>query len=206
MRDGFSKLLEDTDASAFFCVKFNPDGRYIAAGDFYGLLKMWNVRTSQMEKWTAHGNAVYSVAFTLDGKGLVSSSADDTWKYRDISLLGLAGPGYRMTKDGTAGQRTNVTGHAVRHSHVPVQPFLQVTPFCLQLGTYSFAISHDARWVVSGSSGNGTVGIWDLGNAALQCTLKGHIGCVWSVDFCPTGNYLASCTQGCVTLWSYEAT
>jgi len=119
MRDGFSKLLEDTDASAFLCVKFNPDGRHIAAGGVYGMLGVWNIRTSQVEKWTAHGNVVHSVAFTPDGKGLVSSSAD-TWKYWDVSLLELAGPGYGMTKDGAAGQRTKVTGHAVRYSHVPV--------------------------------------------------------------------------------------
>jgi len=204
MRDGFSKLLEDTDASAFFCVKFNRDGRYIAAGDVYGMLKIWNVRTSQVEKWTAHGHIVQSVAFTPDGKGLVSSSADDTWKYWDISLLELAGPGYGMTKDGMVGQRTKVTGHAVSHSTIPPHPSF-ILPFCLQSGTYSFAISRDARWVVSGSSSNGTVDIWDLGNAALQCTLKGHIGCVRSLDFCPTGNYLASCTERCVTLWRYEA-
>jgi len=49
------------------------------------------------------------------------------------------------------------------------------------------------------------VRIWDLRNAALQCTLKGHQDCVWSVDFCPTGNYLASgSVDGRVELWRYE--
>ena len=48
--------------------------------------------------------------------------------------------------------------------------------------------------------------IWDLHNADLQCTLKGHKSRVWSVDFCPTGNYLASgSADGRVALWRYEA-
>jgi len=211
MRDGFSKLLEDTDASVFLCVEFNPDGRHIAAGDVYGMLKIWNVRTCQMEKWTAHGKVVHSVAFTPDGKGLVSSSADDTWKYWDVSLLGLVEPEYGMAKD-TAGPISKVTAHMVRHSHVPVQRFLliQVIPpftcFCLQNGVISTAISPDGQWVVSGSADK-TVYISDLRNAALQCTLKGHTGRVWSVvDFCPIRNYLASgINDGQVALWRYEA-
>ena len=48
--------------------------------------------------------------------------------------------------------------------------------------------------------------IWDLHNADLQCTLKGHKSRVWSVDFCPKGNYLAyGSGDGRVALWRYGA-
>ena len=67
------------------------------------------------------------------------------------------------------------------------------------------SISSDSQWVVSGSVDH-AVRIWDLRNGALRCTLKGHKDCVWSVDFCPTGNYLASGSDnGHVALWRYEA-
>jgi len=126
IRDGFSKLLEDNSASFFSSVKFNPDGGYIAAGNGDGMLRIWNVRTSRLvEKWTAHGNVVRSVAFTLDGKGLVSSSADYTWKYWDISSISLAEPGYGTTKGSVVGQKSKVAAHTlVRHPHIPVQRFL----------------------------------------------------------------------------------
>jgi len=125
MRDGFSELLEDKWASFRASVKFNPGGRYIAAGNSDGMLRIWNVRTSQLvETWTAHGKAVRSVAFTPDVKGLVSSIGENTWKYCDISLLEMVEPGYGMTKDSTAGQKSKVTAHTVRHSHVPIQLFL----------------------------------------------------------------------------------
>ena len=208
MRDGFSKLLEDRSATFFYSVKFNPDGRYIAAGNLDEMVRIWSVRTGQLvEKW-GHGNTVQSVAFTPDGKGLVSGSSD-TWKYWDISLLESTKPGYAKTKDSTAGQKSKVTVHTVRHPHVPVQLFLLTQvypflflPFCLQNSVSSIAISPD------GPSGptDDTVRIWALRNAALKCTLKGHRARVCSVEICPTGNYLASSSNdGQVVLWRYEA-
>ena len=131
MRDGFSKLFEDKNASS---VKFNLDGGYIVTGNRDGMLRIWNVWTSQLvDKWTAHGDLIWSLVFTLDGKGLVSSSPDGTWKYWDISLLDL---GSGMAKDSTAGQKNKVMAHTVRHSHVPVQLFLLTnvyTPFRVAL-------------------------------------------------------------------------
>jgi len=139
MRDGFSELPEDKWASFRSSVKFNPDGRYIAAGNSDGMLRVWNVRTSQLvETWTAHGKAVRSVAFTPDVKGLVSSIGENTWKYCDISLLDMVEPGCGMTKDSTAGQKSKVTAHTVRHSHVPIQLLLLTQVICLQNDTWPF--------------------------------------------------------------------
>ena len=118
MRDGFSKLLWEKGASIFYNVRFNPDGRYIAAGDDDGMLRIWNVMSQLVEKWTAHEKVVWTVAFTPDGKGLVSSSGDGTWKYWDIVLLDS---GCGTTQNSTVRQKSKVPGHAVRHSHVPVR-------------------------------------------------------------------------------------
>jgi len=159
-------------------------------------------------KW-GDGETVKSVAFTLDGKGLVSGSKDNTWKYWDISLLESTKPGYGKMKDSTAGQKSKVTVHTVHHSHVPVQLFLLTQvytpllflPFCLQNSVSSIAISPD------GPSGptDDTVHIWALRNAALKFTLKGHKAHVWLVEICPTGNYLASSSiDGQVVLWRYK--
>ena len=134
MRDGSPELFEDNSAPSFYGVKFSPDGRYITVGDGNGILRIRNVRTSQLvEKWIAHGKVVRS-AFTWDRKGLVISSWDGTWKYWDISLLELTEPGYGKTKGSTAGQKSKVTVHTVRHSHVPLSLLTQIyTPFYLSL-------------------------------------------------------------------------
>jgi len=52
---------------------------------------MWNVPTGHLlDKWSGHQCVVLNVAFTPDGKGLVSGS--DGVKYWDVSLLGLFQP------------------------------------------------------------------------------------------------------------------
>jgi len=54
---------------------------------------MWNVRTGHLlDKWYGHQCVVLNVAFTPDGKGLVSGSGDGAVKYWDVSLLGLFQP------------------------------------------------------------------------------------------------------------------
>jgi glucose repression regulatory protein TUP1 len=65
------------------------------------------------------------------------------------------------------------------------------------------SISHDGRWVASGSWDD-TVRIWQLRNAVLECTLHGHKDVVWSVDFSPAGGYLATAGgDHQLALWSY---
>jgi len=181
------------------------------------MLRIWNVQKSQLvKKWIAHGNAIQSVAFTMDGKGLVSSSRDGTWKNWNISLLELAEPEYRLkTKDSNAEQKINVTALCTYSasfkcscstilSHSSLYPIF-ILPFCLlQNDVKCIAISPDGQWIVSGSDDH-TVCIWDLCNATPECTLRGHKARVWSIDFCPTGNYFASGSRDhCVVLWRYE--
>ena len=180
--------------------------QYIAAGTAGGMLRIWNVRTSQLvEKWSAHWNAVRSLVFTPDGKGLISCSRDGTWKCWDISFLEQSEPGYGMTKGSMTGRKIKVMANTVRPSQCSCSTIPSQYLALLQNGVHSIAISSDGQWIVSGS-GDRTVRIWDLHNAALQCTLKGNKDVVWSVDSCRTGNYLASGSEdGRVALWRYEA-
>ena len=66
-------------------------------------------------------------------------------------------------------------------------------------------ISSDGRLVVSGSY-DCTARIWDIVDAALQCTLMGHEQDVLSVDFSPTSNYVACASRdGKISVWSYQS-
>jgi len=180
MRDGFSKLLEVKNASFFFGIKMDD--------------MEWTDESVDGEVDSAWKGSPVGGLYT-GWEGVVSSSQDDTWKYWDINLFGLAESQYGMTTYSRPRQKSKVAAHTVRHSHGPVQLFLltqvYILPFCLQNRLNSTAISPDSRWVVSGSVGH-TVRIWDLHNAALQCRGGINFGGVWPVDFCPTENYLAS--------------
>ena len=51
-------------------------------------MRIWDVRTGELlERLREHREAVYSVAFTPDARGLVSGSLDKTLKYWDVTRL-----------------------------------------------------------------------------------------------------------------------
>lgn len=67
----------------------------------------------------------------------------------------------------------------------------------------SAAVSHDGRWVVSGSKDRG-VQFWDAKNAVAQCVLQGHQNSVVSIDLSRVGNYLATGSGDWnARIWSY---
>jgi len=97
MRDGSCKRLLDTDMTYITSAAMSLDsGRYIAAGDYYGVVSIWDFRTRHVvQKWKAGRKSqhLWSVQFTLDGKGLLGGGKGGTLKYWDISSLLASQPG-----------------------------------------------------------------------------------------------------------------
>ena len=68
-------------------------------------MRIWDARTGELlETLRGHKVRVWSVAFTPDGRGLVSGSQDNTLKYWDISHL--ARPGSRQNPQGASERGT----------------------------------------------------------------------------------------------------
>lgn len=178
-------------------VCISPDGRLVAAGSLDTVVRIWDVQSGQLvERLKGHRDSVYSVAFTPDGKGLVSGSLDKTLKYWDVRPLlrtreggagpGKSGPGSVGGKDGAGGSdkgslcTMNFTGHK---------------DYVL-----SVAVSHDGKWVVSGSKDRG-VQFWDANTAVAQCMLQGHKNSGESRSVLPlweTSRRLAGTLRGCI--------
>ena len=52
------------------------------------VVRIWDARTGELlERLRGHRDSVYSVAFTPDGRGLVSGSLDKTLKFWDVGAL-----------------------------------------------------------------------------------------------------------------------
>jgi len=93
LRDGSSRILT-ADETYPWPVRFSLDGQYVASGDNVGNILIWNVRTGKLVvRWRAHFSLVSSLAFTPDGKRLLSGSWDRQVSQWDVSSLSSHGTG-----------------------------------------------------------------------------------------------------------------
>jgi len=95
LRDGFSRVLTASDFHPL-SVRLSLDGRYIASGGLKGSMVIWNVRTGNLvARWQGHDSLVASLAFTPDGKSLLSGSWSSEviqWDTSFLSSLGVTSP------------------------------------------------------------------------------------------------------------------
>jgi general transcriptional corepressor TUP1 len=109
-----------------------------------------------------HQQEVYSLDFSLDGRLIVSGSADKTARIWDMI-------------DGTSKVLTINDGDSLNNDH----------------GVTSVAFSPNGQFVAAGSLDT-VVRIWDVNTAQLVERLRGHSDSVYSVAFTPDGKGLVS--------------
>ncbi|MEO5886791.1 MAG: AAA family ATPase, partial [Anaerolineales bacterium] len=200
-------------------VAFSPDGKYVVSAGcdeldangscVEGTARVWEAATGQELAHMTHDESVLSVAFSPDGKYVVSGSFDNTVRVWEAATgQELA----RMTHDGwvsslafspdgkyvvSAGcdERDNANGSCVEGT---ARVWEAATGQELARMTYdeyvsSVAFSPDGKYVVSGSE-DFTARVWEAvsGQELARMTLDGP---VYSVTFSPDGKYVVS--AGC---------
>ena len=69
-------------------IAVSPDRGLVAVGYSDAIVRLWDIHTGQLvDHLTGHTDRVSSVAFTPDGKGLISGSQDQTAKHWDLGPL-----------------------------------------------------------------------------------------------------------------------
>ncbi len=70
------------------CVRYSPDGKFIATGSWDNTVRVWRAgtleRVAQMKR---HENFVQAVEFSADGKRLMSGGADDSVRFWEFKVL-----------------------------------------------------------------------------------------------------------------------
>ena len=177
-------------------------------------MRLWDVHTgAHKQTLKGHAGRVYSLAFSLDGRTLVSTSRSSA-SWRDE---------VRLWDAHTGAHKQTLTGYTKRVESVALSSDGQTLASASRDGTvwlwdvhtgvhqqtltghmwwvYSVVFSPDGQTLASASR-DGTILLWDAHTGAHKQTLKGHTGRVYSVAFSPDGQTLASASgDGTILLW-----
>ncbi|KAI8813321.1 WD40-repeat-containing domain protein [Cladochytrium replicatum] len=154
---------------------FSPDGKHIASAGFDGVTAIWEFGEDEefvcIATLEGHENEVKSVSWAANGTLLATSSRD-----RSVWVWEITGDSEFEILE-VLGEHTQDVKHVQWHPTDEVQSLIAF------------------RKLLASCSYDDTIKLWmENGQNYWACagSTEGHTSTVWSVDFDPTGNYLAS--------------
>jgi WD40 repeat protein/serine/threonine protein kinase len=203
------RLFEHGDAPYSVC--FSPDSQWLAIPNpNLGTIRLWNITANRTVAELIHPGQPHSVAFSRDGRTLVSVAANST------RIWNLAGSGEQLV---LAGHRGGVNSLAFRAdgkllasvSATQTVKFWEpdsgrlVSRLSGFRGPVQAVAFHPGGEFAATADWSGAVRIWDLtspGRPKEVTTLTHEVGKIlWAVSFSPDGRYFALCGEDGVALW-----
>ena len=192
-------------------VAFSPvDTSIVASAGEHGTLKVWNLREDTVKTLTGHTDTVNSVAFSPDGRLLVSGSTDGTIKIWDVSQwqnIGIREPKTVQISSAVHTVAFHPDGQLLatsgRHAKVlDINDSAESATLPHHNFVWTLAISHDGRYLATDDGTETTVKIWDIQEQRLTTLLEGHTADINYVRFSPDNHIFASSAwDGEVKLW-----
>jgi WD40 repeat protein/uncharacterized caspase-like protein len=210
-----------TDNELIQNLSVSPDGKYMAGGGFFGIMKIWNLESRQLEKrLTGHVGGIYNTSFSPDGKLVASSGMDGSVRVWDVQ----------------SGKSVQVLdkAHEIIASDVQFSPdgkYLATAGWDMMIHLWStetwqkvktleghnnviYTIDwhSSSKYLASGSGNNAvrpadnTVRVWDVESGETICIYRGHLSHVNKVKFDPTmdGRVLSCGDDGAVRIWDFR--
>jgi WD40 repeat protein/uncharacterized protein YraI len=191
-------------------VAYSLDGRFLASGDWNGLVKLWNASTDiEIYTFRSASNRVNSVAFSPDGTRLAAGGQDTVVRWWNLAtgteLDSLTGP-TRAVNAVAFSPVGNLVAAASDDGIVYLWDATTGDLKALLSGHTSYATSlafaPDGKILAAGGEDD-TIRLWSVPGGTAIAVLKGHTSTVSSVAFSPDGTTLASTgADHTVRLWN----
>jgi WD40 repeat protein len=192
---------EDRRKWSVKCVKFSPDGKYLATAGKDGTTRIWNLSEKQPVNLKGHQDTVWQVSFSPDGQQVISAGEDGTvrfWNFSGQQLAQWSGShrGLRSVSFSPNGQQVATVDNngVVKLWYLSGKQITQFETLYPAFNTYGNYIGPVVKFSPDGqciaiSGANSKTGLWNLEGQKLT-EWKSHHGVVTNICFSPDGQGL----------------